>query len=125
MNDYHLFLVPTLLRQRSHTVRCGFFLHCVFPSSEVFRAFPRRKEILQGMLNADLLGFHTFDHARHFLSACQRMLSIPFQSNRGNIELTYLGRTIRVQISPMVRQSASHLDIPVRRISKCAEYSRM
>jgi trehalose 6-phosphate synthase/phosphatase len=70
-HDYHLLLLPTLLRKRFHTVRIGFFLHCPFPSSEMFRAFPMRTELLRGFLNADLVGFHTFDYARHFLSCCR------------------------------------------------------
>ena len=71
VQDYHLLLLPTLLRKRFHTVRIGFFLHCPFPSSEMFRAFPMRSELLRGLLNADLVGFHTFDYARHFLPCCR------------------------------------------------------
>jgi len=100
-HDYHLLLLPTLLRKRFHTVRIGFFLHCPFPSSEMFRAFPMRTELLRGFLNADLVGFHTFDYARHFLSCCSRMLGLEFQSKRGSIELEYFGRRVRVRISPV------------------------
>mmetsp|Transcript_24411 Transcript_24411/g.46252 ORF Transcript_24411/g.46252 Transcript_24411/m.46252 type:complete len:852 (+) Transcript_24411:471-3026(+) len=99
--DYHLLLLPTLLRKRFHTVRIGFFLHSPFPSSEIFRAFPMRSELLRGMLNSDLVGFHTFDYARHFLSCCSRMLGLEFQSKRGSIELEYFGRRVRVRISPV------------------------
>mmetsp|Transcript_22797 Transcript_22797/g.49979 ORF Transcript_22797/g.49979 Transcript_22797/m.49979 type:complete len:855 (-) Transcript_22797:139-2703(-) len=101
VQDYHLLLLPTLLRKRFHTVRIGFFLHCPFPSSEMFRAFPMRSELLRGLLNADLVGFHTFDYARHFLSCCSRMLGLEFQSKRGSIELEYFGRQVRVRISPV------------------------
>jgi trehalose-6-phosphate synthase len=71
----------------------GFFLHSPFPSSEIFRAFPMREELLRGLLNADLVGFHTFDYARHFLSCCSRMLGLDFQSKRGSIALEYFGRS--------------------------------
>lgn len=74
-------------------VRVGFFLHSPFPSSEIFRAFPMREELLRGLLNADLVGFHTFDYARHFLSCCSRMLGLDFQSKRGSIALEYFGRS--------------------------------
>lgn len=101
IHDYHLCLLPTLLRKRFHTVRIGFFLHSPFPSSEIFRAFPNRSELLRGIINSDLVGFHTFDYARHFLSCCSRMLGLDFQSKRGSIELEYFGRRVRVRISPV------------------------
>mmetsp|Transcript_23901 Transcript_23901/g.28921 ORF Transcript_23901/g.28921 Transcript_23901/m.28921 type:complete len:851 (-) Transcript_23901:232-2784(-) len=100
-HDYHLLLLPTLLRKKFNTVRCGFFLHSPFPSSEMFRAFPMRAELLRGLLNADLVGFHTFDYARHFLSCCSRMLGLEFESKRGSIELEYFGRRVRMRISPV------------------------
>ena len=52
----------------------GWFLHTPFPSLEVFRTLPMRKEILQGVLGADLVGFHVYDYARHFLHACTRLM---------------------------------------------------
>lgn len=99
-NDYHLLAFPTLLRKHFHAVRCGFFLHSPFPSSEIFRAFPMREALLRGLLNADLIGFHTFDYARHFLSCCSRILGLEFESKRGNIELEVLGRRVCVKILP-------------------------
>ena len=56
MHDYHLLVLPSLLRKRFNKVRCGVFLHSPFPSSEIFRAFPKREELLRSMLNADLIG---------------------------------------------------------------------
>lgn len=56
VHDYHLLVLPSLTRKRFNRVRLGFFLHSPFPSSEVFRTFPRREEILRSLLNADLLG---------------------------------------------------------------------
>jgi trehalose-6-phosphate synthase len=56
VNDYHLMLLPTFLRKRFNTVRCGYFLHCPFPSSEIFRTFPNRDLVLRGLLNADVVG---------------------------------------------------------------------
>jgi len=100
VHDYHLLAFPTLLRKHFHSVRCGFFLHSPFPSSEIFRAFPMREALLRGLLNADLIGFHTFDYARHFLSCCSRILGLDFQSKRGNIELEVLGRRVCVKILP-------------------------
>lgn len=56
IHDYHLLVLPSLLRKRFHRVRCGLFLHSPFPSSEVFRTFPKRGEILRSLLNVDLIG---------------------------------------------------------------------
>ena len=56
IHDYHLLVLPSLLRKRVNRVRCGLFLHSPFPSSEVFRTFPKRGEILRSLLNVDLIG---------------------------------------------------------------------
>lgn len=76
VQDYHLMLLPSLLRKRVRDVTIGFFLHTPFPSSEVYRILPVRNYILQGVLAADLIGFHTYDYARHFLSVCTRILGL-------------------------------------------------
>ncbi|KAJ8771852.1 hypothetical protein K2173_027029 [Erythroxylum novogranatense] len=101
VHDYHLMVLPTFLRKRFNRVKLGFFLHCPFPSSEIYRTLPIRDEILKALLNADLLGFHTFDYARHFLSCCSRMLGLDYESKRGHIGLEYFGRTIYVKILPV------------------------
>ena len=54
----------------------GFFLHTPFPSSEIYRTLPVREELLRAVLKADLIGFHTYDYARHFVSACTRILGL-------------------------------------------------
>lgn len=100
VNDYHLLVLPSLLRKRLHRIRLGLSLHSPFPSSEVFRTFPRRDEVLRSMLNADLVGFHTFDYARHFLSCCSRMLGLEHVNSRGSIMLEYYGRSVGLKIMP-------------------------
>ncbi|CAI0560687.1 unnamed protein product [Linum tenue] len=87
--------------RRFTRLRMGFFLHSPFPSSEIYRTLPVREEILKALLNADLIGFHTFDYARHFLSCCSRMLGLEYQSKRGYIGLEYYGRTIGIKIMPV------------------------
>lgn len=74
-------LLPAMLRaeikrmkEPVKNIKIGFFLHTPFPSSEIYRILPVRDEILQGVLHCDLVGFHTYDYARHFLSACSRIL---------------------------------------------------
>ncbi len=81
VHDYHLLLLPSLLRQRLPEARIGFFLHIPFPSSEVFRLLPQREEILRGLLGADLIGVHTYDYARHLMSSFRRVLAVEFDSD--------------------------------------------
>lgn len=73
MHDYHLLLVPTLLRALLPDAVSGLFVHTPFPSSEIFRCLPRRKEILDGMLGANLVCFQTYSYSRHFTSSCIRV----------------------------------------------------
>ncbi|CAL9015723.1 unnamed protein product [Prunus brigantina] len=101
IHDYHLMVLPTFLRRRFNRLRMGFFLHSPFPSSEIYRTLPVREEILKALLNSDLIGFHTFDYARHFLSCCSRMLGLEYQSKRGYIGLDYFGRTVGIKIMPV------------------------
>ncbi|CAM6032021.1 unnamed protein product, partial [Sphagnum compactum] len=78
VHDYQLMLLPKLFRQLSPctSITIGFFLHTPFPSSEIYRVLPVGKEILDGVLSSDLIGFHTFDYARHFLASCTRILGL-------------------------------------------------
>ncbi|MDN5216714.1 bifunctional alpha,alpha-trehalose-phosphate synthase (UDP-forming)/trehalose-phosphatase [Fulvivirgaceae bacterium BMA12] len=76
VQDYHLMLVPKLIREEYRKASIGFFLHIPFPSYELFRTLPWRSEILEGVLGADLVGFHTYDYVRHFLSAASRILDL-------------------------------------------------
>lgn len=101
VHDYHLMVLPTFLRKRFHRIKLGFFLHSPFPSSEIYRTLPVRYEILQALLNSDLIGFHTFDYARHFLSCCSRMMGIDYECKRGYIGLEYFGRTVNIKILPV------------------------
>jgi trehalose 6-phosphate synthase/phosphatase len=83
VHDYHLMLLPQLVRKAMPEAAIGFFLHIPFPSYEIFRQLPNRKEILQGLLGADLIGFHIYDYARHFLSSVLRVLGL--ENDRGSI----------------------------------------
>ena len=85
IHDYHLLLLPGLIKERMPDVTIGFFLHIPFPSFEVFRILPWREEIIKGMLGADLLGFHTYDYERHFLSSVRRLLG--YETNFNEIIL--------------------------------------
>jgi trehalose 6-phosphate synthase/phosphatase len=81
IHDYQLLLLSGMIRQALPDVSIGFFLHIPFPSYELFRLIPWRVELLEGLLGADLLGFHTFDDSRHFINAVTRILPINASSN--------------------------------------------
>ena len=106
LHDYHLAVLPSLLRRKLHKAAIGFFLHSAFPSSEIFRTFPKREELLRSLLNADVLGFHTFDYARHFISCCSRMLGLEHHTSRGRILLSYHGRAVHLKILPSCARPA-------------------
>ncbi|KAG8628906.1 hypothetical protein KVT40_002771 [Elsinoe batatas] len=78
VHDYHLMLLPLFLRQKAAekglNVKIGFFLHTPFPSAETYRNLPCRVLVLEGLLAADLVGFHTHDYAKHFIYACHLLL---------------------------------------------------
>ncbi len=76
VQDYHLMLLPQLLRERCPNVIIGYFHHIPFPSYEMFRTLPERSELLNGLLGADLVGFHTHSYMQHFISAVFRVLKL-------------------------------------------------
>ncbi|GFQ06413.1 alpha alpha-trehalose-phosphate synthase [UDP-forming] 1 [Phtheirospermum japonicum] len=75
-HDYHLMFLPKCLKEHNSDIKVGWFLHTPFPSSEIHRTLPSRSELLHAVLAADLVGFHTYDYARHFVSACTRILGL-------------------------------------------------
>lgn len=99
IHDYHLMLLPGLLREKLQNAIIGFFLHIPFPSFEIFRLLPEkwRKEILLGLLGADLIGFHTNDYAQYFLRCVLRILGI--ENSMG--EIVYKDRIVKVDTFPM------------------------
>lgn len=99
VHDYHLMLLPKLLRNKKPDTPIGFFLHIPFPSFEIYRLLPRiwRREILEGILGADLIGFHNYDYTRHFLSCVLRILGYEHDLGR----LTIDGRQAKTDTFPM------------------------
>lgn len=97
VHDYQLLLLPALIREAFPEISIGFFLHIPFPSYEIFRILPWRKEILQGLLGADQIGFHTFGYMRHFLSACYRITG--YEHNFGKLSVN--NRLVNVDVFPM------------------------
>jgi len=91
IHDYQLFLLPAMVREEFPEASVAFFLHIPFPSYEVFRIMPDgyQKAILQGLLGADLIGFHTHDYAQHFLKSVRRSLGYDISLNTVTAEDIY------------------------------------
>ncbi len=84
IHDYQLLLLPEMIREQFPDLSIGFFLHIPFPSYEMFRLLPWRRQLLNGMLGADLVGFHTYDDMRHFLSSVSRLAGFSYSSSQVN-----------------------------------------
>lgn len=97
IHDYQLMLVPQMVKEKRPNATIGFFLHIPFPSYEIFRTLPWREEVLEGLLGADLIGFHTYDYERHFLSSVRRLLGLDVSFNDVYLE----NRVIKVDSFPM------------------------
>lgn len=97
VHDYQLMLVPQMVKEKNPEISIGFFLHIPFPSYEIFRVLPWREELLSGLLGADLIGFHTYDYERHFLSSVRRLLGLEVSFNDIHIE----NRIVKVDSFPM------------------------
>lgn len=97
IHDFYLLLLPSLLRQRVPNMYIGFFLHIPFPSSEFYRCLNRRKEILEGVLGANMVGFQSYSYSRHFSSCCTRILG--FDSSSAGVDA--YGAHVAVDVFPI------------------------
>src|SRR5688572_19947462 len=98
IHDYQLLLLPGLVRAVLPDITIGFFQHIPFPSYELFRLIPWRVEILEGILGADLIGFHTFDDARHLVQSARRLMTSIITSSN---EINFNNRNIVADSFPM------------------------
>ncbi|RLN62865.1 hypothetical protein BBP00_00004504 [Phytophthora kernoviae] len=100
VHGLHLLVAPSFLTRRLPSVNVGIFLHTPFPSSEIFRTLSMRADLLRGVLAADHIGFHLYEHARHFLTSCRRILGLKFSAQPGGyIGVEYNGRMVMLTIS--------------------------
>jgi trehalose 6-phosphate synthase/phosphatase len=106
IHDFHLMLVPAMLRRRAPDLVVGFFLHTPFPSSEVYRLLPAREQVLRGLLGADYVSFQVGDYARHFRSSCLRILGL--DSIPDSIEVD--GRPVGIGVDPIGIDTAGFID---------------
>ncbi len=97
VHDYHLMLLPRLLRAARPELAIGFFLHVPFPASDLFRIVPGRDELLLGLLGADLVAFQTHGHLQQFRASLQRVLGISSEMDRVAAD----GRVVRLEARPI------------------------
>jgi len=97
IHDYQLMLLPSLVRDFKQDISIAYFQHIPFPSHEIFRLIPWRNQLLNGLLGADLVGFHTFSDAQYFIDACSHILGTKNKEN----SLQHKGRTVFVEAYPM------------------------
>ena len=111
VHDYQLLRVPALLRERIPDARIGFFLHVPFPNPEIFFTLPTRRALVEGMLGADLIGFHTRRYHGHFRAAVRRLFALEAEAG----VVTWGERRVRLGVFPMgvdaaelARRAATH-----------------
>jgi trehalose 6-phosphate synthase/phosphatase len=107
VHDYQLLLLPGMLRERLPAARIGFFLHIPFPSEELFRTLPSRDRLLQGVLGADLVGFHTPAYLRHFATSLIDILGHSVEIDRVQLP----GREVRLGVFPMGVDAQAFADL--------------
>lgn len=120
VHDYHLQLVPAMIRTLKPDLRVGFFLHIPFPPQELFAQLPWRREILEGLLGADLVGFQTAVGAQNFRQVAVRYCG----ATESNGHLNYGGRTIEVGAFPISIDVAQFEEMAARPeiVAKGAEF---
>ncbi|MFG1952514.1 trehalose-6-phosphate synthase [Micromonospora sp. NPDC048830] len=110
VQDYHLQLVPGLLRELRPDLRIGFFLHVPFPPPELFMQLPRRAELLRGMLGADLIGFQRAHAAHNFAQLVAKVLELPATDRRVDVG----DRVVRVGAFPVSIDTAEMAALAAR-----------
>ncbi|TMW64835.1 hypothetical protein Poli38472_009002 [Pythium oligandrum] len=100
IHDFHFLMLPSYLLRKLRTAMIAVYLHVPFPSSEIFRCLAMRTEILRAMLCADHIGFLIFEHARHFLTSCKRLLGLNYKTSpSGMLVVEYNGRLVNISCS--------------------------
>jgi trehalose 6-phosphate synthase/phosphatase len=98
VHDYQLLRVPALVRERLPEARVGFFLHIPFPNPEIFFTLTTRRWLLEGMMGADVVGFHTRRYRGHFTAALRRLFGLEM---RPDGTVPWGKRQVQLGIYPM------------------------
>src|SRR5690606_8712794 len=97
IHDYQLMVLPKLIRQGDEKISIGYFQHIPFPPDEIFRCIPWRNDLLEGLLGADLIAFHTYNDTQHFLNACTHIIGLTIENN----SLQVGDRSVYAEVFPM------------------------
>jgi len=109
--DIELLMVPAFVGARCKSANIGFVFNTPFPSSDIFRMLPARKEILRSVLNSNMIFFHCFTYARHFLTCCSRLLGLEYHSMRGGlVQLNFRGHHVHIRASHVGMDSGTFLE---------------
>jgi trehalose 6-phosphate synthase/phosphatase len=114
IHDFHLFLVPQMVKEKKPNVKIGFFLHVPFPSSEIYRQLPCRDEIVSALIHADLIGFHDFSYLRHFCSSVYNLLGI----SNSMLEIRNGNHTCKLGVYPVSIDTKSFMQKAVANKTK-------
>lgn len=100
IHDNQLLLVPAFIKKKDVNANIGFFMHSPFPSSDIYKMFPYRGEVLKSLLLCDLIGFHLFEYARNFYTSCRRILGLNHVFKIGGfLAIECFGRNVMLRIS--------------------------
>ena len=119
VHDYHLMLLPRMLRDRLPNAAIGFFLHIPFPSSEIFPVLPRREELLEGLLGADLLAFQTHGHLQQFRAALLRVLGMESKIGQAAVG----SRPVRLEAMPIGIAATEFRDLQAGNANTARQYA--
>ena len=102
VHDYHLQLVPALVREARPDVSIAFFLHTPFPPTELLLRLPWREELAKGLMGADIIGLQTKIDTRHVLALCRRVLGLPEVTlAESHVDVVWEGRAVRIGAYPI------------------------
>mmetsp|Transcript_57649 Transcript_57649/g.79161 ORF Transcript_57649/g.79161 Transcript_57649/m.79161 type:complete len:114 (+) Transcript_57649:938-1279(+) len=100
VHDTYLLLVPYLVKRKDIRSSIGFFMHSPFPSSDIYKMFPYRNEVLKSLICCDLIGFHIYEYARNFFTACRRVLGLNHEFKKGGfLGIEAYGRNVMLRVS--------------------------
>ena len=100
VHDTYLMLVPFFLRTQNINANIGFSMHSPFPSSDIFKTFPYRNEVLKSLMCSDLISFHIYEYAKHFFTTASRLLNIePIFKKGGFMAIQSHGREVMMRVS--------------------------
>jgi len=100
INNLYLMLTPMFLKRQDISANIGFYLHCPFPSIDIYKVFIYRTEVLKSLLCCDVVGFHSFEYASNFFHSCEDILNLTVKSKRGGfIVIEYSGRNILIKVN--------------------------